>query len=140
PRYYVAVNDWVIQQSAAQIRALSCIKFISTRNAQWLPEDALTHHVETRDPPARFCHDIASGVHEGWTVTYVALQIARYLGFKEVIIIGMDHRYEYSGQPNETRILQGEDPNHFSPEYFGGGQSWDNPDLANSEASYSIAR
>ena len=140
PRYYVAVNDLVIQQSAAQIRNLSCTKFISKRNSELLPEDALTYHVETCDPPARFCHDIALGVHEGWTVTYVALQIARYLGFNEVVIIGMDHRYEYSGLPNETQRLQGADPNHFSPEYFGGGQSWDNPDLVNSEASYLIAR
>ena len=36
--------------------------------------------------------------------------------------------------------MQGNDLNHFSPEYFGGGQSWDNPDLENSEASYRIAR
>jgi len=140
PKYYVAVNDLVVQQSAEQIKALSCIKFISKRNAAYFPEDALTYHLETRNPPARFCHDIAQGVHEGWTVTYVALQIARYLGFTEVVIIGLDHRYEYSGGPNETKVMEGADPNHFSPDYFGGGQKWDNPDLMNSEESYRIAR
>jgi Uncharacterized protein conserved in bacteria len=140
PKYYVAVNDLVVQQSAEQIKALSCIKFISKRNAAYLPEDALTYHLETRNPPARFCHDISQGVHEGWTVTYVALQIARYLGFTEVVIIGLDHRYEYSGGPNETKVMEGADPNHFSPDYFGGGQKWDNPDLMNSEESYRIAR
>lgn len=68
------------------------------------------------------------------------MQIVCYLGFKEVIIIGMYHRYQYTGQPNETKTLDGLGPNHFSPDYFGGGQAWDNPDPANSEESYRIAR
>lgn len=140
PKYYIVINKKVIEQSAEQIKAMNCVKFISKRGKDLIPENALTHHIDTQNPPARFCHDIAQGVHEGWTVTYAALQIAYYLGFKEVIIIGMDHRYEYTGLPNETRKLNGPDPNHFSPDYFGGGQTWDNPDLAHSEESYRIAR
>jgi hypothetical protein len=96
--------------------------------------------VNTRYPPARFCYDISQGVHEGRTVTYAALQIAYYLGFKEVIIIGMDHRYDYAGNPNEASRLDGADPNHFCADYFGGGQAWHNPDLEHSEESYRIAR
>lgn len=140
PRYYVAVNAKVIEQATEQIHAMNCIKFISRRGAHVVPENALTYHIETQNPPARFSHDIAQGVHEGWTVTHVALQIAYYLGFKEIVIIGMDHRYKYNGAPNEAKQLDGPDPNHFSPDYFGHGQTWDNPDLANSEASYRIAR
>lgn len=139
PRYYVAVNRKVIEQSADQIRAMNCVKFISKRGANLLAEDALTYHLSTQNPPARFCHDITNGLHEGWTVTYAALQIAYFLGFREVIIIGMDHRYEYAGAPNEPRKLDGPDPNHFSTDYFS-GQTWDNPDLAHSEESYEIAR
>lgn len=140
PRYYVAINRKVIEQSAESIRQLNCVKFVSTRGADLVPQDALTHHIETRNITARFCHDISHGVHEGWTVTYAALQIAYFLGFKTVVIIGMDHRYEYSGAPNQARVLDGPDPNHFSPDYFGHGQTWDNPDLAHSEESYRIAR
>lgn len=139
PRYYVAVNRKVIEQSVDQIRAMNCVKFISKRGANLLPENALTYHIATQNPPARFCRDIAGGVHEGWTVTYSALQIAYFLGFKEVVIIGMDHRYEYQGAPNEAKQLDGPDPNHFSREYFS-GQTWDNPDLARSDESYRIAR
>lgn len=139
PKYYVAVNDLVIEQSAAEINALNCVKFISQRNAHWVPESALTHHINTQNPPQRFCTDISQGVHEGWTVTYAALQIAYYLGFKQVVIVGMDHRYTYQGQPNETHVLQGDDPNHFNSGYFS-GQRWDNPDLSRSEESYQLAR
>lgn len=140
PKYYVAVNRKVLEQSADQIKALNCVKFISNRGADFIPEDGLTYHITTTPAPARFCHDICQGVHEGWTVTYAALQVAYYLGFREVILIGMDHRYEYTGEPNQTQQLDGPDPNHFSPDYFGNGQPWDNPDLARSEESYRIAR
>lgn len=140
PRYYVAVNAKVIEQSAEQIKALNCVKFLSKRCGDLVPENALTYHIDTQRPPARFCHDISSGLREGGTVTYAALQIAYFLGFKTVVIIGMDHRFEYSGAPHEARVLDGPDPNHFSPEYFGYGQTWDNPDLALSEESYRVAR
>lgn len=140
PKYYVAVNPKVLQQSAESIKALNCVKFLSDRCADYIAEDGLTYHINTTRAPARFCRDIGQGVHEGWTVTYAALQVARYLGFAEVVLIGMDHRYEYNGLPNQTQRLEGPDPNHFSPDYFGNGQHWDNPDLAHSEESYRIAR
>lgn len=150
PRYYVAVNLKVVKQAAKEIQALNCVKFIGQAAAQGIfEENALTYIIPTltchidhegiRRPG--FCHDLAKdGMHEGWTVTHAALQIAYYLGFAEVIIIGMDHRYDYSGSPNEARVLEGPDLNHFSPDYFGGGQVWDNPDLEKSEESYRLAR
>lgn len=141
PRYYVAVNDKVIRQAATEIQQMNCVKFIGDRaGREVLKPDALTHFLHANDPPERFCTDITKGIHEGWTVTYAALQIAFYMGFGEIIIIGMDHRYDYEGSPNESRVMDGPDLNHFSPDYFGGGQKWDNPDLEHSEESYRIAQ
>jgi hypothetical protein len=140
PKYYVAVNRKVLEQSADAIRGINCVKFISDRADDLIAEDALTYRINTTRAPHRFCRDINKGVHEGWTVTYAALQIAYYLGFKEVILIGMDHRFDHSGEPNQASRLDGPDPNHFSPDYFGHGQHWDNPDLEHSEESYRIAR
>lgn len=140
PRYLVAVNLLVIEQAATDIQRLNCVKFVSDRARHLLPENALTHHIKTRDLACRFCQDLTQGVHEGYTVTYVALQIAFYMGFEQVIIIGMDHRFRYEGSPNEERLLEGPDENHFSPDYFGGGQRWQNPDLTRSEGSYRLAK
>jgi hypothetical protein len=141
PRYLVAVNPHVVVQAREQIRALNCVKFVSRRAARAaaLPPDGLTHLVETDPPPARFSTDLALGLHEGWTVTYAALQVAYHLGFAHVVLIGLDHRYVFEGRPNETRTMRGRDPNHFSDRYFGDGEDWDNPDLARSEESYRIA-
>ena len=139
PKYLVAVNEKVITQSVAEFAKMNCIKFIGERGAYAIPEGSLTYHLATKKPPHRFCKDISVGLREGGTVTYAALQIAYYMGFSEVIIVGMDHSFQYSGAPHETRKMEGPDPNHFSPSYFG-GQLWDNPDLERSEESYRIAR
>jgi hypothetical protein len=141
PRYYLAVNEKVLAQSAAEIRALNCVKFLAARAAgTGLVEDGLTYFVHTGDEVPRFSRDLSQGLHEGWTVTHAALQAAYHLGFAEVVLIGLDHRYVYEGRPNESRVLDGPDPNHFAAGYFGFGQTWDNPDLARSEESYRIAR
>lgn len=140
PRYHVAVNRQVLEQSVAEIQALNCVKFVSDRAGALIPESGLVYKINTTAAPARFCHDIALGVHEGWTVTYAALQIAWYLGFAEVVLVGLDHRFSFTGAPNQLMTLDGPDPNHFSPDYFGQGQDWNNPDLKRSEESFSIAR
>ena len=139
PRFLVVVNEKVASQARDALRALQTIKFVGARAARHLPEDAFTHHIAILDPPVVFSTDIEIGVREGGTVTHVALQIAYYMGFHEVVIVGMDHRFTFDGAPHETRRMTGPDPNHFSPDYFR-GQDWDNPDLTRSEASYAEAR
>jgi hypothetical protein len=139
PDYLVAVNPRVVEQSHAEIAALRATRFIGSRAARFLPEDERTFHVQALRPPVQFSDDICTGVREGGTVTHAALQIAFYMGFSEVVIIGMDHRFSFQGAPHEARLMEGPDPNHFSPEYFR-GQVWDNPDLARSEQSYAAAR
>lgn len=140
PNYYVSVNPTVIQQSVDEIKRLNCIKFIGNRGGSFISEDALTYELNTKYPPHRFCKDIALGVREGGTVTFAALQLAYYLGFTRLIIIGMDHSFNFEGMPNEKNFMQGADTNHFSEGYFGFGQNWDNPDLEKSEESYRIAK
>jgi len=139
PRYMVAVNDKVITQSADTYRRMTATKFISDSCADLLPADAFTYHVRTEGLQERFYRDITQGVRGGHTVTHAAFQIAWYMGFTEVIVIGMDHRFPASGPPNAELHMQGADPNHFSPDYFR-DQKWDAPNLAESEVSYRVAR
>ena len=46
------------------------------------------------DSPA-FSEEISEGVYTIATVTYVLLQIARYMGFSEIYLLGMDNKYKY---------------------------------------------
>jgi len=139
PRYLVAVNPLVVEQTRDVLAGMSAVRFIGARAAAHLPEDAFTHHVRILTPPVVFSTDLTQGLREGGTVTHAALQIAWWMGFTEVVIVGMDHRYSFVGAPHETTLLTGPDLNHFSPAYFS-GQRWDNPNLERSETSYAEAR
>ena len=149
PKYYIAINPIVVEQSVTQIRQLNCIKVLSKNAASdQVPEGSMTYLVDTKahdcnelgKPCPGFSRDLATNLmHEGWTVTHAALQLAYHLGFEEVVLIGLDHRYQFEGAPNEKMTMDGPDQNHFDPSYFGGGQSWHNPDLAQSEESYRLA-
>lgn len=91
-------------------------------------------------PPPSFSGDVTGRVFEGSTVTYVAMQLAHYMGFREVILLGVDHSFSTKGRPNETVVSEGGDPNHFSDQYFGRGFRWQLPDLEASEKAYAMAR
>ncbi len=139
--YYLAINTLVIEQSANDIMAMDIPRFVSWRGRKWLKNDRDMIYLDSdyTDPPT-FSRDVAGRVFEGSTVTYVALQLAYHMGFEEVILIGVDHSFTTKGAPNLTIVSNGEDPNHFSPEYFGKGFRWQLPDLEASERAYRMAR
>jgi hypothetical protein len=88
----------------------------------------------------KFAHDARGRIWEGATVTYVALQLAYFMGFDQVVLIGVDHNFTTKGQPNTTITSQGDDPDHFDAAYFGKGFRWQLPDLETSESAYHLAR
>ena len=88
----------------------------------------------------KFATDARGRLWESATVTYVALQLAYHMGFEKVFLIGVDHNYSAQGKPNTTIVSQGEDRDHFKPNYFGKGFRWQLPDLETSERGYHMAR
>lgn len=88
---------------------------------------------------SRFSKKCEDEIYCGQSVTMVNLQLAYYLGFSEVYLIGMDFSYAVP----ETVIQEGnvwtsteDDPNHFHPNYFGKGKKWHDPKLHNVMQSY----
>jgi hypothetical protein len=139
--YYVAVNELVIEQCAPEIRALRGPMFITWRARRWLPRDSETIFLDTDYTGAEtFSTDLRGRVFEGSTVTFVALQIAYHLGFEDVVLIGVDHRFTAGGEPNAPVVSAGDDPDHFSKGYFGKGFRWPLPALVGSERACRVAR
>lgn len=128
-RYLVVVNKNVEEQWGNEILTrLPKLKIFSnsipgTNLLRWTP-----------DKPS-FQRDITQPMWQGHTVTYVALQIAHYMGFSKVGIIGCDHNFPHMG-----KALTGDDINHFDPNYFPKGSKWDLPNLKMSEVAYELAR
>ena len=145
--YLVSVNDLVIEQCAAEIAAQPMPKFLSWRSHRFFTDqfpnsqstNLPTFLYTSYDNPA-FTANAAARLWEGATVTYVALQLAFFMGFEQVILIGVDHNFTTQGKANTTITSEGDDPNHFSGQYFGKGFRWQLPDLETSEIGYRMAR
>jgi len=139
--YYAAVNTLVLEQCADEIKALQLPKFVTWRGRRWLAGDPQALFIDTDYTGSpTFSTQPTGRVFEGSTVTYLALQLAYYMGCDPVILIGVDHNFATQGQPNVTVVSSGDDPNHFAPGYFGKGFRWQLPDLQASEAAYRLAR
>jgi hypothetical protein len=134
------MNDLIIEQCAAEILALPIPKFLSWRSHRFLKPTDDTHFLYTTYTGPKFARDVAGRLWEGATVTYVALQLAYHMGFEKVILIGVDHNFVTQGDANKTITSQGDDPNHFAPNYFGKGFKWQLPDLETSERAYRMAK
>jgi 6-hydroxymethylpterin diphosphokinase MptE-like len=143
PTYYVAVNELVLEQFSNDISRLEMPKFIN-----WNQRSSFDSHnpnclylkskFVVRD---YFQDNLIQPLSFGGTVTFVALQIAYYMGFQQVILVGLDHKYAEKGTPNKTEKRQADhDVSHFHPDYFPQGVMWQLPDLLRSEISYKIAR
>lgn len=85
-------------------------------------------------------------VYFGGTVSYLCMQLAYYMGFSEVYLIGFDHNYVI---PNDVKItnnsrdilsLEDNDVNHFNKEYFGKGKRWHDPKVDRMENAYKKAK
>jgi len=137
PDYYASVNPLVVSQYCHEIDKIKSVKFISeTQGVHWMIQDCLSLR---SNGMAIFSFWPDKWIYEGHTVTYVLMQLAYYMGFKRILLVGVDHRFTYDGAPNEQRKMEGADPNHFDPNYFAGAQ-WNNPDLEMSAKAYRMAQ
>ena len=83
-------------------------------------------------------------VYWGGTVTYLNIQLAYYLGAKEIYLIGIDHNYRHPspGDKQERNVITSgnQDPNHFHPDYFGPGFRYHDPMTERMELAYRKAK
>jgi hypothetical protein len=136
--YIVSVNDLVIEQAGEEILAAGRPTFLSWHSRRFVPRDRAIFMPTGR--AREFSTDPARAIWEGATVTYVALQLAFYMGYDPVILIGVDHSFSTKGPAHKEVTSQGDDPNHFDVRYFGKGFRWQLPDLDTSEIGYQLAR
>ena len=137
--FLVCVNRLVWEQFADEL-----LQQDSTKFAPWDERERLGHRSDTyffrttprkvfrADPPR-------TGLFEGSTVTFVAMQLAYYLGFRVAILIGVDHAFKSQGEAHKVVVGGDVDHDHFDPRYFAGGVRWQLPDLAGSEQAYAAA-
>ncbi len=139
PSYHVAINPLVVAQSRKDFERLGCPSFLPIDQlATDEGRDAPIYYINAPESQA-FSGDATVAVCQGSTVTYAAMQIAWFMGFQNVYLIGVDHSFTTIGEPNEKQRMGPVDSNHFDPDYFA-NQDWQLPDLEGSEFSYLMAK
>jgi hypothetical protein len=92
-----------------------------------------------------FSRNIDNFVILGGTVTYVLLQIAYYMGFTKLLLVGVDHNYPHAGtvEPGAQFVAGKDDPDHFKCSdglpYFETGKKYNSPETERVEQYYKWA-
>lgn len=163
PRYYTCVDTRVIRDRAQDITAMldAHPRMTSFFPSRIRLHDGSGQEFETPDiiPPAAnryyfnevfnsldnppesmFSLNAAERVVQPYTVAITMLQLAAFMGFKSIYLIGCDTSYSVNPTVRqEGRKMDGvgllltstedNDANHFDPRYFGKGREWHNPQV-----------
>ena len=150
PTFYVVEDTHVMADNVNEINQYHTdYRFFPTRYRKFISDHTDTYyfklnrgfyepHSENFQNP-RFSKDATERLYCGQSVTIINLQLAYYLGFSEVYLIGMDFSYAIpdSAKVDGLDIESTEDDvNHFHPDYFGKGKKWHDPQLDNVLKSY----
>ncbi len=117
----------------------------SFSNVYWYRE--MTWYQETSSGPALFSLNPPSWVVNTATVTIAGLQLAAYMGFNPIYLVGCDTNYVVPAtvqfENNNQTLLTStadDDPNHFAANYSGRGDKWSAPDVPLMIRQYAAAK
>ena len=125
PTYYVSVDEKMLQGCAETVDQLDLpYKFIPI-NMRWYHGININDAVEflmkapqeENGEPLDFSGDISKGIYQSGTCMYAAAQIAAYMGFKEIYLIGVDHHFQISQNNKGEIIVDKSAKDYFSDKY-----------------------
>ena len=120
PTYYCASDHRFIKQGKNDIcKKINGTKLICIDKLHLCPDidEALyINRVSEEFYPEmpKFSSDISKCCYSGYTISYIAMQIAAYMGFKEIILLGIDHSYSVMIDESGNFIQQPGVKDHFS--------------------------
>ena len=145
PTYYVNQDYPLLKKYPREIHEL-------TPKAMFFPIDVqpaygdlpmanffVLRHKDFYPGDAEFSENLHHYMGQGFTVTYGAMQLARYMGFSEVYLLGIDHNYSISLNEKGIPVM-----NEGAQDYFKGSkasnQGLNLPRVVESTVAYMTAR
>lgn len=130
PRHLVIEDRLVLEDSAGPLAAYR-------GSAKWYPIDRLLIDDadlyfplwRSYDSFPRFAQDFSQDVFGGSTVSYIMLQLAAFLGWTRILLVGMDGNGALPCATYDGPVGRSMEPdqNHFDPRYYGPGQRFHSP-------------
>ncbi|MBK0380682.1 6-hydroxymethylpterin diphosphokinase MptE-like protein [Mucilaginibacter segetis] len=141
PTMYMCVDGLVAEDMANEINQMTDLvkhSFFTTSSlttntdfTQFVENKANVHWMLPKGVNSPFNFDLPY-VNVGGSVAIAGLQVLRYLGFKEIYLLGIDMNYKVHEtaeviKGNNIKSKDDDDPNHFDPRYFGAGRKYHQP-------------
>lgn len=120
PRYYCVQDGKFIWRNSKDISKISeSQKFVCIERSYRYPRIVCAKYmgIDTeRFYPnmPKFSEDISECIYEGFSVTYMCMQLAVYMGFKEIVLLGMDHNYSVELNPDGSLSYNESAQDHFN--------------------------
>ena len=154
PTFYVVEDSSVMKENIEEIKNYKApFKFFPTIYRKLHPKDTGTYFFRMnrgfydKTSPnyaiPRFSTDASQVLYCGQSVTFINLQLAFYMGFTEVYLVGMDFSYiipKSHKRTGDVLLSDTDDPNHFHKDYFGKGKTWKDPKLDRVLLNYNKAK
>lgn len=153
PTFYVVEDHLVAEDRVTWINAMKGVTKLFPAYLGYIfepdEETIFFNHRPRKSYPNGFDFSLAADevTYTGCTVTFTLMQLAAYLGFKEIYLIGVDASYDIPKDVKDDHEygvgvldMPSDDPNHFNPNYFGKGFRWHDPQVSKMLEAYSEAK
>lgn len=101
PTFYCCEDEMIIQEKQSEINSIEAREKFIPINLKWYHNvnvnDAcyfFMNYDRDKDEKYSFSTDISKQINCRGTVTFTCMQIAAYMGFSEIYLIGVDHNYQ----------------------------------------------
>jgi hypothetical protein len=136
PHYYCVIDEEMLKTIRLPYDFQPVQKFI---RAEYLGDNNPIYPIVV----GGFSLDISNFVVMGGTVTFAMLQLAFYMGFETMLLVGVDHNYPATSKLTGHKFIAGStDIDHFLPAdgkpYFDTGKEFNAPE--DTTPAYAIAR
>jgi hypothetical protein len=151
PTFYVVEDYLVAEDRANEINKYdnpqlkffgSYLDYVLNKDSKTIYTNVCLNYQEDNYEPL-FSNDCLRRIGVGGSVSFICLQLAYYMGFKEVYMIGFDHNYDVpkNADLKKSAVIMSkeDDVNHFAPGYFGKGYRWHDPNVERMERGFIAA-
>ena len=151
PTYYVAVDNIFVENFSKQVDELEGEKFLienekryfnNYNQVTWLDYLPMDNWGELSCLPFSKDISLTKKTFGGYTVIYTMLELAYHMGIQEVYILGLDFSYNISNSNFKSTfiICDGNEKNHFHPNYHLAGDIHNIPRLDMQYKAFSVAK
>lgn len=124
PTYYVCEDSNIFHEATEAIDSIPAKAKFTPINLRWYQgikvsksEYFFANYGKGRCWPHNFSVDISKSMDSMGTVTFTCINIAAYMGFKDIYLIGVDHNYHVTIDESGKTVVDDSAKDYFCDDY-----------------------